>query len=392
MAIDLINWTKQAGDPLRHNEVNEQNNKINELIEWVNNYEQRHHGAGGSIANAVVVGVSQTYTFTGEPIIPEFRVYVGGTLLVKGEDYDSQIDNNTEMGTATITIYGIGDYTESKVVTFGIEGAKYNLSYQSEHATTPSARRVSRLSADDVPTLTDADYNFLGWYDENNRQYNVGTILTHDVVLIARWEAKIFTLTYDTNGHGEVTQPTGKLSNLPNPLPTPTADGYYFAGWFNNGTKANDGDALTADTTLTAKWVANEVNIDVLVNDTDPNNIHAESVTLTAAEEDESVVVEYSTDNGSNWEVYTAPISLAGTIDILTRVKYEDEVISNSQTITTTLDDDAKEITFASSHDVVVDATTSEAVGAIDITSFEGTIIVTDGLQTAHLSITNTNS
>lgn len=388
MAIDLISWTKQTGDPLHHNEVNEQNNKINELIEWVNNYEQRHHGAGGSIANAVVVGVSQTYTFTGEPIIPEFRVYVGGTLLVKGEDYDSQIDNNTEIGTASITIYGIGDYTESKVVTFAIEGAKYNVTYVTEHGIAPATKRVSVLTAEDVPTLTDENYAFLGWFDENNREYTIGTILTSDVILIARWEAKTFSLTYDVNGHGTTpTQPTGKLSAIPTELPPMSADGYYFVGWFNDNTQVQGGETLTENTTLTAKWVANEVEATINVNDNDTRTLM-----LAPTEQTENVTVEYSTDGGINWSAYTEALSLTATSNFLTRVKYGNEVISTTPSITMTFDDDESTLVFTSQNGTVVDVSTSEAVGAIDFTTFTGEKDVTDGVQTAHLNVTSTSN
>ena len=47
-------------------------------------------------------------------------------------------------------------------------------------------------------------------------------------------------------------------TNLPDPLPTTTKDGYDFAGWYTDAdfvTVAQPGQAITADTTLYAKWV-----------------------------------------------------------------------------------------------------------------------------------------
>lgn len=52
-----------------------------------------------------------------------FTVKVGSTWLKYGEDYDIVYANNTSVGTATMTIKGIGEYTGSKSVTFKITKA-----------------------------------------------------------------------------------------------------------------------------------------------------------------------------------------------------------------------------------------------------------------------------
>ena len=58
--------------------------------------------------------------YTGEVIVPELQVWYGDELLVKGEDYTIEFENNTEKGQATVTITGIGDYTGTKQSEFTI--------------------------------------------------------------------------------------------------------------------------------------------------------------------------------------------------------------------------------------------------------------------------------
>lgn len=53
---------------------------------------------------------SDTYTFSGSYIRPHAEIYFGETLLSQDEDYEIVYEDNFDVGTASITIYGIGDY------------------------------------------------------------------------------------------------------------------------------------------------------------------------------------------------------------------------------------------------------------------------------------------
>lgn len=61
--------------------------------------------------------------YTGSEIKqPTMTVTYGKTKLVEGTDYTVSYSNNIEVGTATVTINGIGDYVGSKSVTYKING------------------------------------------------------------------------------------------------------------------------------------------------------------------------------------------------------------------------------------------------------------------------------
>ncbi|MBQ1407454.1 MAG: right-handed parallel beta-helix repeat-containing protein, partial [Eubacterium sp.] len=58
--------------------------------------------------------------YTGEAIIPEMTLKLGEYTLVEGTDFDAVYSDNTEAGTAKITITGTGNFTGTKTVNFNI--------------------------------------------------------------------------------------------------------------------------------------------------------------------------------------------------------------------------------------------------------------------------------
>lgn len=75
-----------------------------------------------SIAAAEVTGI-ESKTYTGGELTQELQVSVNGTLLTK-EDYTITYQDNVNVGTAAMTITGVGVYTDSVERTFLIEQAE----------------------------------------------------------------------------------------------------------------------------------------------------------------------------------------------------------------------------------------------------------------------------
>lgn len=75
-----------------------------------------------SIANAVISGVSDK-TYTGSPITQAVTVKVDGVTLTQGSDYSVAYANNTNAGTATMTVSGVGNYTGKVAHTFRISAS-----------------------------------------------------------------------------------------------------------------------------------------------------------------------------------------------------------------------------------------------------------------------------
>ena len=72
------------------------------------------------INKVTVTGIDLEYGWTGAAITPEPSLTLGGVPLVKGTDYTLEYTDNTDLGIATVTIKGIGNYNSTKTVTFKI--------------------------------------------------------------------------------------------------------------------------------------------------------------------------------------------------------------------------------------------------------------------------------
>ncbi len=103
-------------------------------------------------------GVIVDQTYTGDEIEIDFN-----TQLVEGEDYSIIYSNNTNAGTATATITGIGDYTGTVTLNFDIDKA------------TPSYTKPNKFIVDSTLTLADVALPE-GWTWENeNTEIEIGT-------------------------------------------------------------------------------------------------------------------------------------------------------------------------------------------------------------------------
>lgn len=72
------------------------------------------------LSSATVTLPKTSYTHTGSAITPEPTVTLNGATLTKGTDYTVSYQGNVNVGTATVTITGMGDYTGTASVTFKI--------------------------------------------------------------------------------------------------------------------------------------------------------------------------------------------------------------------------------------------------------------------------------
>jgi len=66
-----------------------------------------------------------TQSYTGNEIIPSITVKYGTVELVEGSHYSIKYENNVNVGTAVITITGLGNYTGTKKIEFKIKKDEY---------------------------------------------------------------------------------------------------------------------------------------------------------------------------------------------------------------------------------------------------------------------------
>lgn len=68
-----------------------------------------------------ITGYASSYTYTGNAITPDVVVTMNGRTLNRGTDYTVTYSNNTNVGTATMTVAGIGSFSGTKTINYVIE-------------------------------------------------------------------------------------------------------------------------------------------------------------------------------------------------------------------------------------------------------------------------------
>ncbi len=165
------------------------------------------------------------------------------------------------IGSTTITILVSDNPSLTKTVTVVVKG--YTVTFDVKgHGTAPEkVENVTQLPAE-LTSLTAEGWIFGGWFlDEDCTQAaEANAAIEANVTLYAKWTAEApttFTVTYNVNGHGTAPAKAENVTALPQTLPTVTAEGYTFDGWYVDAectTKATAGAELTSDVTLYAKW------------------------------------------------------------------------------------------------------------------------------------------
>ncbi|MCD7793183.1 MAG: InlB B-repeat-containing protein, partial [Oscillospiraceae bacterium] len=135
-----------------------------------------------------------------------------------------------------------------------------------------SSKTVTSGSAyGDLPTPTRSGYAFDGWYTSAGGGTKVTSSTTvsqtSSHTLYAHWTQNTYTVTFDANGGSVSTSSkTVTSGSAYGDLPTPTRDGYKFAGWYtaaSGGTKITSSStvSLSGNQTLYAKWTSKSYTV-----------------------------------------------------------------------------------------------------------------------------------
>ena len=148
---------------------------------------------------------------------------------------------------------------DSKVFTAHWQANEYTLTFNANGGEVENGSML--VTYDDnysVPVPTRTGYIFKGWFD-GNTQYSGGAWkAASDVMVVAKWEAKTYTITYNANG-GSVNGATQTVTfDKEFVLREPSRTGYTFLGWYNGDTKVINGVwDVDGNMSLVAAWQAN---------------------------------------------------------------------------------------------------------------------------------------
>lgn len=118
------------------------------------------------------------------------------------------------------------------------------------------------------------NYNFLGWFIGETK-FDFNSPITKDIILTAKYELNVVTISYDLNGGLGLTLETiPKNSKISIPEP-PIRPGYKFLKWTLNDQEFSFDTKITKDITLKAEW--EKISYITITYDTDGGNIIKET-------------------------------------------------------------------------------------------------------------------
>lgn len=127
-------------------------------------------------ADDVTVDAIPNQAYTGSAITPELTLTCGDYTLVKGTDYTVVYSDNEEIGTASATVTGKGNFTGERVVSFrivsGIENAEIASGLEKSYSYTGSAITPSELVVQIGATVLKEGTDYTLSYENNTK---VGT-------------------------------------------------------------------------------------------------------------------------------------------------------------------------------------------------------------------------
>lgn len=122
-----------------------------------------------------------------------------------------------------------------------------------------------------VPEPIKENHTFAGWYN-GDKKFDFTTVPTGDVTLTAKWDINKYTVKF-VSDHGSFADQTiehGKLIDT-GKLTIPEVEGYTFDDWYaEDNTKFDFTQPITSNTTVYAKWTANDYEVSFVTEHGDP--------------------------------------------------------------------------------------------------------------------------
>lgn len=206
---------------------------------------------GGSVVSSVQVKKGDKVSKPSEPTRDGY-VFSGWYLNDTLYDFDSAVLED-------ITLVAKWSSKEDGSTTV----KSYTMKFDSNGGSTVSDILVENGVIKELPTPVKDGYKFVGWFNKNNEEVTVGSTITSDETVTAKWEknttnnsntVKKYTVKFNTQGGSKISSvriTSGKTVSKPK---DPTRDDYKFVGWYLNGKVYNFNSKVVKNITLVAKW------------------------------------------------------------------------------------------------------------------------------------------
>lgn len=196
---------------------------------------------GGKLLNSVYIKKGDTIKSISKPVKDGY-LFVSWLLDGVPFDEDTPITKN-------ITL-------KAKWTLAPVLDKKYKVSFVIDDKTkTKTVKEGETVEKPNDPTKV--NYKFLGWFN-GDKIYDFNTEVVSDIVLVAKFEKTLVTVTFDLDGgSGIKVSDVTRGEKLTRPK-DPTKFGYRFLGWTFNGKEYDFNSVVDKDLTLKANWVAIE--------------------------------------------------------------------------------------------------------------------------------------
>lgn len=182
---------------------------------------------------------------------------------------------------------------------------------------------VPKLELPEEPTKE--GHTFVGWYlDEALTQPYNGEPITEDMTFYAKFEINKYTVSFNAAGGNSVDSVTADW-NTAVQCPTPTRLGYTFVGWFMADGTQYDGQPVTEDMTLTARWEIVVCTVTFKVNGEVYKTLQVEFGTTLVKAMDNDKMLKYMNLVNANGEKISknTPVTEDSEVDVVEMTKEE---------------------------------------------------------------------
>ena len=324
------------------------------------------------ITDAVISGLSDSYSVSNAAVEPTPTVTWHGTTLTKNTHYTLSYQDNTTAGTATVKATGSGKFSPSTSVSanYTLVWATYSVRFNKNNDNATGTMSDQTFYYTEQKNLTaeaftnPTGYHFYRWTtnaDGTGNSYTNGQSVSNltaengvTVDLYARWAPNSYTVTLDNQGATTAgsTEVTATYDAAMPAITLPTRTGYTFGGYYTaangGGTKYYNADGTSAHnwnivsaTILYAQWTVNTYT--VTLDNQGATTAGSESVTATYNAVMPTITVPtrtgytfggyYTAANGGGTKYYNADGTSAHIWDITSATTLYAQWTANTYTL-----------------------------------------------------------
>ena len=202
----------------------------------------------------------------------------------------------------------------------------YYVSFFTEHGDPPTSQNVKyNGTATDPGKLSEDGYTFDGWYTDETytKEFDFTKPIMGNTTVYAKWTAKDYEVSFVTEHGNAPTSQNVKYNKTADDPGKLSEEGYTFDGWYADENRTIEFDftkPITSNTTIYAKWTANDYYVSFFTEHGDPPT--SQNVKYNGTADDPGKLTAegytfddwYTDDNYSKKFDFTKPIKSNTTV------------------------------------------------------------------------------